>query len=86
MSRYVVSKIDKPYVVMTYDCPGMERLCREFIPVNFYEIIVRDEYETEFRFMTEDMQLVFIEIVKRYIADEYNDILEKLWEEDAKND
>lgn len=76
--RYELSFIDKPYVVKTYDCPGLDKLCRHFWNEEVFEVIEIDEYETEFRFETLFMQQSFETLVQKYLNDEYDQLLEEL--------
>lgn len=82
--RYRAFVIDKPFVVETYDCPGIKLLCSHFWSNTEFDIIEHDEYVNEFRFTTKEQQEVFCLLVEKYLNKEYDDLLEDLWEKAQK--
>jgi hypothetical protein len=82
--RYKAFEIDKPYVVETYDCPGIKLLCSHFWRNTKFDIIEHDEYVSEFRFATKEQQELFCLLVDKYLNSEYEILLEKLWEKSQK--
>lgn len=73
--RYVMEMVDKPYIVRTFDCPGLLNVLvtRKLLPRHCYERISVNEYEDEFRFSTIEYQYMFKSIVEDYLNGLYDE-------------